>query len=60
MGYRRSSRPDHMDVTTGSLDNPEVYPPTVEIWLDHKIEWEQLNPDVPNRQQSSLNAPDGE
>ena len=60
VAYRRSSRPDHMDVTTGTLDDPEVYPPTVEIWLDHKIGWEQLNRDLPSRRQSSLNATEGE
>jgi hypothetical protein len=60
VAYRRASRPDHMDVTSGTLDDPDVYPPTVEIWLDHKIGWEQLNPDLPSRSQSSLNAPQSE
>ena len=38
VGYRRASRPNHTDVTTGTLDQPNLYPPTVEIWLDHKID----------------------
>ena len=25
VGYRRSSRPDHMDITTGTLDDPNLY-----------------------------------
>jgi hypothetical protein len=58
VGYRRSSRPDHMDITTGTLDDPNLYPPTVEIWLEHKIGWETLNPALPKRPQSSLNASD--
>ena len=58
VGYRRSSRPNHMDVTTGTLDDPDVYPPTVEIWLDHKMGWETLDPKLPKRNQSSLNAPE--
>jgi hypothetical protein len=49
-----------MDITTGTLDEPSLYPPTVEIWLEHKIDWETLHPDLPKRQQSSLNAPEGE
>lgn len=57
VGYRRSSRPDHMDITTGTLDEPDRFPPAVEIWLDHKIEWETLDPELPNRRQSSLNEP---
>ena len=58
VGYRRASRPEHMDITTGTLDDPDRFPPAVEIWLDHKIGWEMLNPDLPNRPQSSLNAPE--
>lgn len=58
VGYRRSSRPGHMDITTGTLDEPDRYPPAVEIWLEHKIGWETLDPALPNRQQSSLNAPE--
>jgi hypothetical protein len=56
VGYRRSSRPEHMDITTGTLDDPDRFPPKVEIWLDQKIGWETLHPDLPKRQQSSLNA----
>jgi hypothetical protein len=55
VGYRRSSRPDHMDITTGTLDDPNLYSPTVEIWLEHKIGWETLDPALPKRPQSSLN-----
>jgi hypothetical protein len=58
VGYRRASRPDHMDITTGTLDDSDLFPPAVEIWLDHKIGWETLNPDLPKRAQSSLNAPE--
>lgn len=57
VGYTRASRPDHMDITTGTLDERDGFPPAVEIWLEHKIGWETLNPDLPTRQQSSLNAP---
>ena len=53
VGYRRSSRPDHMDVTIGTLDEPDRFPPTVEIWLDHKIDWETPHPTLPKRKQSS-------
>ena len=56
IGYRRSSRPEHMDVTTGTLDDPGLYPPTVEIWIEHRIAWEPLDPKLPKRPQSSLNA----
>jgi hypothetical protein len=55
VAYRRASRPDHMDITTGTLDEPGAYPPTVEIWLEQKIEWETLHPDLAKRERSSLN-----
>jgi hypothetical protein len=55
VGYRRSSRPDHMDITTATLDEPDLYPPSVEIWVSEKIGWDHLHPDLPKRERSSLN-----
>ena len=55
VGYRRGSRPDHMDITTGTLDDPCRFPPGVEIWVSQKIGWETLHPDLPKRERSSLN-----
>ena len=55
VGYRRASRPEHVDITTGTLDNPDRFPPTVEIWLEQRIGWETLHPTLPKRQRSSLN-----
>ena len=56
VGYRRASRPDHIDITTGTLDDANRFPPAVEIWLEQKIGWETLHPDLPKHRQSSLNA----
>jgi hypothetical protein len=55
VGYRRSERPGHMDVTTGTLDDPDRFPPGVEIWVGEKIGWDPLHPDLPKRERSSLN-----
>ena len=55
VGYRRASRPDHMDITTGTLDDPGRFPPQVEIWVGQKIAWETLDPDLAKRERSSLN-----
>jgi hypothetical protein len=55
VGYRRASRPDHMDITTGTLDDPDRFPPGVEIWVGQKVGWETLHPDLPKRERSSLN-----
>jgi len=55
VGYRRDTRPGHIDITTGTLDQPGAYPPDVEIWVGEKIEWETLHPTLPKRDRSSLN-----
>nr|WP_283938318.1 GFA family protein [Sphingomonas brevis] len=59
VGYQRSERPNHMDVTTGTLDDPGRFPPDVEIWVGERIAWEPLHPDLPKRERSSLNDPAG-
>jgi len=53
--YRRDSRPDHVDITTATLDDPDAFPPTVEIWTGERIAWEQLNPALPHKLRSTLN-----
>ena len=57
VGYRRSERPHHIDVTTGTLDDPNLYPPSDEIWLSQKIGWEELHPAMRRFARSSLNEP---
>jgi len=53
--YRRDSRPDHQDITTATLDDPDLFPPTAEIWVAEKIGWETLNPELPHKERSTLN-----
>ena len=55
VGYRRDSRPGHYDITTATLDDPDEFPPTVEIWVAEKIGWETLDPALPHKDRSSLN-----
>jgi hypothetical protein len=45
--YRRANRPGLFDVTTASLDDPESFPPTKEIWTEQRLSWEAANPDLP-------------
>ncbi|HEX8307452.1 MAG TPA: GFA family protein [Allosphingosinicella sp.] len=47
VAYRRDSGPGHRDITTASLDDPDAFPPTVEIWVAEKIGWEALDPRLP-------------
>jgi hypothetical protein len=32
-----------LDVTTASTDDPARFPPSMEVWLEHRIEWEAIN-----------------
>jgi hypothetical protein len=55
VGYRRDSRPGHRDITTATLDDPDLFPPTAEIWVTEKIGWETLDPALPHKPRSTLN-----
>ena len=41
--YKSDQNPDIIDVTTVSLDDPSLVPPTREVWLEHKLSWEATN-----------------
>jgi hypothetical protein len=42
--YRHTDEPDVLELTTATLDHPELYPPTLEIWVEHRIAWEAIEP----------------
>ncbi len=39
LSYRNDHRPDAVDVTTGSADDPEPFPPKEQVFPDEKISW---------------------
>ena len=41
--YEHAERATTIDVTTVSLDNPSLFPPTMEVWLEHKISWQAVD-----------------
>ena len=45
--YRRADRPGLFDVTTASLDDPEAFPPSKEIWVEERLSWIEPRPDLP-------------
>ena len=45
--YARANRPGLFDVTTASLDDPEAFPPSKEIWTEERLSWEAAHPDLP-------------
>jgi len=37
--YKTSNRSNEIDVTTGSLDDPERFPPNNQVFEEHKLSW---------------------
>lgn len=54
--WRTVERPRTIDITTATLDQPEAFAPTKEIWIEHKLAWETANPSLPHYARSSLGA----
>lgn len=54
--YQRDAEQDTIDVTTASLDCPDDFAPTREIWIAHKLAWESLNDTLPQYPGSSRQA----
>ena len=44
--YESARDPGTIDVTTVSLDSPGLFPPTREVWLEHKLAWEATNESI--------------
>jgi hypothetical protein len=42
--YATEGRPGDIDVTTMSLDDETIFPPTCEVWISHKASWEATDP----------------
>lgn len=45
--YVHADRPDEVDVTTCSLDDPEAFPPTYHAWLEHRVGWVRFGDGLP-------------
>jgi len=48
------SRPDHVDITTGSLDDPDDLPPERHIWTSAQLHWLRLGDALPRFEESSM------
>ena len=56
LSWRRTDRSATVDLTTASLDAPDAFAPTKEIWVDHRLAWEAPNPSLPQYLRSSVGA----
>jgi hypothetical protein len=46
--YENAGSPNTIDVTTASLDVPDLHAPTMEVWLEHKLPWQRANEGLRN------------
>ena len=51
--YQREAESQTIDITTASLDAPNDFAPTREIWLSHKLTWERANEQLTQYTESS-------
>jgi hypothetical protein len=47
ISYRHDDAPDRIELTTATLDRPDVFPPTREIWFADKLSWMRGNESIP-------------
>jgi hypothetical protein len=40
--YENDERPNEIDITTGSLDDPERFPPNRDVYPEEKLSWVRL------------------
>lgn len=40
--YEGDDRPEEIDITTGTLDHPEDFPPAKDVFADEKLRWVEL------------------
>jgi hypothetical protein len=38
--YETDKAPSRIDVTTATLDEPDRFPPTAEVWLEYHLQWQ--------------------
>ena len=54
--YQHDVSPNTIDVTSATLDAPEDFPPTREIWLEHRLAWEPLDENLQHFQRGGSDA----
>jgi hypothetical protein len=40
LSYENAASPTTVDITTASMDNPNLFPPNLEVWLEHRVSWQ--------------------
>ena len=48
LAYQHEDDPDTIELTTATLDEPERFPPTKEIWHADRVAWVASDPAMPH------------
>jgi hypothetical protein len=43
ISYENAESPTTIDITTASMDNPNLFPPSSEVWLEHRVPWQSAS-----------------
>jgi hypothetical protein len=43
LSYETVESPTTIDITTASLDNPNLFPPTMETWVEQRVSWQSAD-----------------
>jgi hypothetical protein len=54
ISYETARYPDSIDLTTMSLDDPLAFPPSGEVWVEHRLPWEAVNLSVDQYARDSM------
>jgi len=57
--YESARSSNTLDVTTASLDDPDLHPPTMEVWLENKIAWQGSNESLDHYRRDSSEGHEG-
>lgn len=47
LSYAHDDRPEDIDLTVASFDNPEAFPPVRHIWVSDKLAWVSIDDGLP-------------
>ena len=53
LAYQHTDDGNAIELTTATLDQPERFPPTREIWHSQRVPWAASNPTIPHFSQES-------
>ena len=51
ISYEPTDSPENIEVTSATFDDPNRFAPVREVWVSHRVTWEQLDPALPQFQE---------